>query len=106
MCGAENLRSSRWQTPRNRSRTPLARAIRPLHTMFDGDTVFALATGEVDPEVLKGQAAWGNMAANIIKIGAAVADALSRAVVHAMLNAETVGAVASYRDKYPGAFKK
>lgn len=84
----------------------LARAIRPLHTMFDGDTVFALATGEVDPEVLKGQAAWGNTAANIIKIGAAAADALSRAVVHAMLNAETVGAVGSYRDKYPGAFKK
>ena len=84
----------------------LARAIRPLHTMFDGDTVFALATGEVDPEVLKGQAAWGNMAANIIKIGAAAADALSRAVVHAMLNAETVGTVGSYRDKYPGAFKK
>jgi len=84
----------------------LARAIRPLHTMFDGDTVCARATGEVDPEVLKGQAAWGNMAANIIKIGAAAADALSRAVVHAMLNAETVGTVGSYRDKYPGAFKK
>ena len=24
----------------------LARAIRPVHTMFDGDTVFALATGD------------------------------------------------------------
>ena len=24
----------------------LARAIRPAHTMFDGDTIFALATGE------------------------------------------------------------
>lgn len=26
----------------------LARAIRPAHTMFDGDTVFSLATGEID----------------------------------------------------------
>ena len=25
----------------------LARAVRPAHTMFDGDTIFALATGQV-----------------------------------------------------------
>src|SRR5690606_18888310 len=29
----------------------LARAIRPAHTMFDGDTLFALATGEVAADV-------------------------------------------------------
>jgi L-aminopeptidase/D-esterase-like protein len=29
----------------------LARAIRPAHTMFDGDTLFALATGEVGADV-------------------------------------------------------
>jgi len=29
----------------------LARAIRPAHTMFDGDTIFALATGEVAADV-------------------------------------------------------
>jgi len=29
----------------------LARAIRPAHTMFDGDTIFALATGEVVADV-------------------------------------------------------
>ena len=27
----------------------LARAIRPAHTMFDGDTLFALATGQKRP---------------------------------------------------------
>jgi hypothetical protein len=27
----------------------MARAVRPVHTPFDGDTVFALATGAVDP---------------------------------------------------------
>jgi L-aminopeptidase/D-esterase-like protein len=29
----------------------LARAIRPAHTMFDGDTIFALATGEIVADV-------------------------------------------------------
>jgi L-aminopeptidase/D-esterase-like protein len=29
----------------------LARAIRPAHTMYDGDTIFALATGQVDADV-------------------------------------------------------
>ena len=84
----------------------MARAVRPAHTMFDGDTVFSLATGELDPAVLQQQAAWGNMAANVNKLGAAAADTLSRAIVHAMLNARTVGDVPCYRDKYPGAFKK
>jgi L-aminopeptidase/D-esterase-like protein len=84
----------------------MARAVRPAHTMFDGDTVFSLATGELDPAVLQQQAAWGNMAANVNKLGAAAADALSRAIVHAMLNARTVGDVPCYRDKYPDAFKK
>jgi L-aminopeptidase/D-esterase-like protein len=46
------------------------------------------------------------MAANMNKLGSAAADALSRAIVHAMLNAQTVGDVPCYKDKYPGAFKK
>src|SRR5258708_38882835 len=29
----------------------MARAIRPVHTMFDGDTVFALSTGEMVADV-------------------------------------------------------
>ncbi|RPJ11752.1 MAG: peptidase S58 family protein [Deltaproteobacteria bacterium] len=84
----------------------LARAVRPAHTMFDGDTVFSLATGELDPAVLRQEAAWGNMAANVNKLGGTAADALARAIVHAMLNARTVGDVPCYREKYPDAFKK
>jgi hypothetical protein len=42
----------------------------------------------------------------VLKIGAAASDALARAIVHAMLNAQTVGPVASYHDKYPMAFGK
>jgi L-aminopeptidase/D-esterase-like protein len=29
----------------------VARAIRPAHTMFDGDTIFALATGEKEADI-------------------------------------------------------
>lgn len=84
----------------------LARAINPAHTMFDGDTVFAIGTGELDLDTLKQKAAWGYVHANVNKVGAAAADALARAVVHAILNAQTVGQVPSYRDRYPGAFGK
>jgi L-aminopeptidase/D-esterase-like protein len=84
----------------------IARAVRPSHTMFDGDTIFTLATGLLDLDTLKQQAVWGNTAANVLKIGAAASDALARAIVRAMLSAQTVGPVASYHDKYPAAFAK
>ena len=84
----------------------IARAISPAHTMFDGDTVFVLGTGELPADVLQQQAAWGFMPANINKIGAAAADTLARAIVQAMLSAESVGERLSYRDKYPSAFSE
>ena len=55
-----------------------ARAIRVSHGTGDGDTIFALATG-TDPR-----------APNINQIGGAAADALSRAVVRAVRNAEGI----------------
>jgi len=81
----------------------MARAIRPVHTMFDGDTIFALATGQIKLQTLPDQATWGNVAASITRIGSAAADTVSRAVVHAMLAAETIpDCLTSYCDKYPG----
>jgi L-aminopeptidase/D-esterase-like protein len=52
----------------------IARAVRPAHTPFDGDTVFALASAEVvlDNSVLR--------AAQIGRIGSAAADCLTRAI--------------------------
>lgn len=44
----------------------LARAIRPVHTMFDGDTVFALSTG--------------NLQADVTTVGSVAADLLARAI--------------------------
>jgi L-aminopeptidase/D-esterase-like protein len=44
----------------------MARAIKPVHTMFDGDTIFALSTGEAQ--------------ADVTTIGAAAAELLARAI--------------------------
>jgi L-aminopeptidase/D-esterase-like protein len=84
----------------------LARAIRPAHTMFDGDTVFVLGTGLLDLETLKQQAAWGFTPANINLLGSTAADTLARAIVRAMLSAQTVGTTPSYKDRFPGAVAK
>jgi L-aminopeptidase/D-esterase-like protein len=51
----------------------LARAVRPAHTMYDGDTLFALATGEVEAEVTA--------------VGAYAAEAVSAAIRRAVLRA-------------------
>jgi len=57
----------------------LARAVRPAHTMFDGDTIFALATGEKTADV------------NVI--GAYAAEVTARAIVNAVLHAKSAGGV-------------
>ena len=76
----------------------LARAIRPVHTMFDGDTLFALATGA--------RPAPGPVEMHAL-LGAA-ADCVTRAIGHAVLAAETVRTPVrewrSYRDAFPSAF--
>ncbi|NJC74281.1 P1 family peptidase [Planosporangium thailandense] len=71
----------------------MARAIRPVHSMFDGDTVFALATGV---DVPLGPPAFNDVLA-------AAADAFSRAVVHAMLAATGAGGFRAYAEICPSA---
>lgn len=58
----------------------LAQAIRPAHTMFDGDTVFALALGP------SSQTLYGSplAAMQVSTIGAAAAATLARAIVKAV----------------------
>ncbi|MDN5765712.1 MAG: P1 family peptidase [Humibacillus sp.] len=76
----------------------MARGIRPTHTMFDGDTVFTLATGEREAP---------DPAAFHALLGAA-GDCFTRAIGHALLSAETTATPAgtwrSYRDAFPSAF--
>lgn len=76
----------------------MARGIRPVHTMFDGDTVFTLATGDrTAPDLLAFHALLD-----------AAGDALTRAIGLAMLAAQSVetpaGRWLSYRDTFPSAF--
>jgi L-aminopeptidase/D-esterase-like protein len=65
----------------------LARALAPVHTAVDGDTVFGLAT--CARPVLD--------VAGLMMLQAAAADVVSRAVVHAVLAAETVTGAATFR---------
>ncbi|MET9290413.1 P1 family peptidase [Streptomyces sp. NPDC003077] len=86
----------------------LARAVRPVHLLSDGDTVFTLATcaRPLVAEQPAGAAAFGVHAeAGVLNdILAAGADVLTRAVVKAALAAESVdgpgGVFPAYRDLY------
>lgn len=69
----------------------LARSIRPIHTMFDGDTVFALATGKPPKKKEKNSA-------DPSVIGAAAAEVLAQAVVRAAQQAESLGGTPAARD--------
>lgn len=62
----------------------LARAVRPAHTMLDGDTIFALATGKKKADV------------NIV--GAYAAEAMATAIVRAVKAAEGIGGLPAWRD--------
>jgi L-aminopeptidase/D-esterase-like protein len=62
----------------------LARAIDPIHTMQDGDSIFCIATGAVD--------------ANLTAIGALAARAMTRAIVSAVLHAESAYGLPCHRE--------
>jgi L-aminopeptidase/D-esterase-like protein len=64
----------------------LARAISPAHTMFDGDTIFALATGTRPGEP------------DMLTIGALAADAVADAVVRAVRAARGIPGYPSAAD--------
>ncbi len=66
----------------------LARAIRPIHTPFDGDTVFVLATGRLP---LTGPAM-------LARLGHIAADTLSRAVARGVFHATTLGDRPGWRE--------
>jgi L-aminopeptidase/D-esterase-like protein len=72
-----------------------ARAISPSHTVGDGDTVFALATGRWSGE------------ANVTVIGALAAEAMADAIVRAVVKAESSHGVPSARElrTVPARFK-
>ena len=70
----------------------IARAVRPAHTMFDGDAVFALSTGKLE--------ARGDRDELISRTGHIAADAVSRSIMHGVLSAYSVNGIESYNEKF------
>jgi putative pantetheine hydrolase len=80
----------------------MARAIRPVHTMYDGDTVFTLATGRrqaPDPMAFH-------------RLLDAAGDCVTRAIGHGMLAADSTDTTSSgglhlpsYRDTFPSSLR-
>lgn len=82
----------------------LARAVRPVHSMFDGDTLFALSTAPPDAAA-PDPATYPLLLHELLD---AAATTVARAVVRAMLAATSVttpwGTMRSYRAAFPTAF--
>lgn len=76
---AVNARFSKTEMTRiaQMAQDGLARAVRPAHTQFDGDTIFALATG--------------GARMNVSTVGAFAAEAMAMAIVRAVQMADSAG---------------
>jgi putative pantetheine hydrolase len=80
----------------------MARAINPVHTLFDGDTLFAMATGaRPEPDLTE-----------LFLLMMAAGDCVTRAIAHGLLAAESVHAtdsggvaIRSWRDAFPSALR-
>jgi L-aminopeptidase/D-esterase-like protein len=71
-----------------------ARALRPVHTPFDGDMIFAVTTGTksiADPRPR-----------DVMRIGTLAADCLTRAIARGVYEAQSLGTMKSYRDTFRG----
>ncbi|MEU6642013.1 P1 family peptidase [Saccharomonospora sp. NPDC046836] len=82
----------------------LARAVRPAHTMFDGDTVFALATGARELPAARGPIGEASRMVALDALAAAAARVFARAMVHGLLAATGLPGLPAYRDLWPEAF--
>jgi len=69
-----------------------ARAIRPIHTPFDGDTIFVLSTSRLKLAM--------DRPAAIARLGAIAADCMTRAVARGVYEATSLGAMKSYREAF------
>ncbi|MEO9329946.1 P1 family peptidase [Gordonia aurantiaca] len=85
----------------------LGRAIRPAHSPLDGDTIFAVATGRARPGSGAVPDAPPGMHADVALVAELcrhTADVAQRAIVDAVLAAESVASIPAYRDVVPSAF--
>jgi L-aminopeptidase/D-esterase-like protein len=98
----------------------IARAVRPSHSLFDGDTVFALATGDdvIDAGLgtIAGREGWptergvsyrgpDSRSSRLNRILDAAARCFAAACTDAVVSATTVGDRLAYRDVCPSSFR-
>ena len=69
----------------------LGRAIRPVHSPFDGDSVFVMATG---------QKPLSDPVAGLATLGMFAADCATRAIARGVYEAESLGPRESYQSRY------
>jgi L-aminopeptidase/D-esterase-like protein len=67
----------------------LARAISPVHTPYDGDTVFVLATGDLEAPP------------DLLRLGALAADVVAESILRATLAATSLPGLPARRDLPP-----
>ena len=61
-----------------------AKAIFPIHTPHDGDTIFTMATGEVETD--------------ITLLGSLAAEVVEKSIINAIKKADSIGNIHSYKD--------
>ena len=85
---ATNARLSKAQAQKvaQMAQDGLARAISPAHTPFDGDTVFVLATGDLEKPP------------NLLRLGALAAEVVADAIVRSSLAAQSLPGLPAARD--------
>ncbi len=66
------------------SHNGIARAVRPAHSVFDGDTIFTMCTGETH--------------ANFDAVGILAAHAVEQAILNAIINSDSLCGYPAYRD--------
>ena len=75
----------------------MARAIRPIHTLFDGDTVFCLGTGS--KELPGTERSFTDRRENVTNgLGPAAANCLARAIIQAVVSAESLGDMIAFKE--------
>ena len=63
-----------------------ARAIFPIHTPHDGDTIFTMATGEIET------------GADLTLIGSLAVEVMEKSIINAVKNAKGVNKIPSYNE--------
>ncbi|MDX1581813.1 MAG: P1 family peptidase, partial [Alphaproteobacteria bacterium] len=88
---ATNVRLTKAQAQRIAimAQDGIARAVRPVHTPFDGDTIFVVSTGRAElgePSPLQ-----------LSRLGTLAADCVTRAICRGVYEAESLGEIKAYR---------